>query len=96
MKKFFAFSLWCWRLKIFELKNELLKNSITQVKYKPEGFWSKYGVLTADIIITGTAMTGALISDINGDHASSSDFKDIFMPISDIKDTFSQEDEKEK
>ena len=81
---------------IFELKNELLKNSITQVKYKPEGFWSKYGVLTADIIITGTAMTGALISDINGDHASSSDFKEIFMSISDIKETFSQEDEKEK
>ncbi|WP_422091002.1 hypothetical protein [Tenacibaculum ovolyticum] len=79
---------------IFDLKNEFLKNSVTQIKYRPEGFWSKYGVLTADIVITGTAMAASTLAEGNGDFSTSQNLDNVFMPISEIKDTFSPEKEK--
>jgi len=54
-------------LNIFELQNELVKNNITKVKYRPEGYWSKYGGYTADIIITTSALTLGEIADFAGD-----------------------------
>ena len=35
---------------IFDIKNELVKNGIARVEFNPEGFWNKYGVLTAELI----------------------------------------------
>jgi len=79
---------------LFDLKEEFLKNSVTQIKYRPEGFWSKYGVLTADIVITGTAMAASTLAEGNGDFNISRSLDNVFMPISEIKDTFSPEKEK--
>lgn len=79
---------------IFDLKNEFIKNSIVQVKYRSEGFWAKYGVLTADIVITGTAMASATLADGSGDFNTSRSLDSVFMPISEIKDTFGSGKEK--
>ena len=79
---------------IFDLKNELLINSVTQIKYKPEGFWSKYGALTADIVITGTAMAASTLTEVNGDFNTSRNLDNVFMPISEIKDIFTKKKEK--
>ncbi|NQY30384.1 MAG: hypothetical protein HRT69_13035 [Flavobacteriaceae bacterium] len=81
---------------IFELKNELVNNSITQIKYKPEGFWSKYGVLTADIVITGTAIAGASLAEMNNDFNTANSLDNIFMPLSDIKDDIESKKERER
>lgn len=77
---------------IFEIKNSLLEHKYTQIKYRPEGYWSKYGTLTADTIITGTAFTISAAADIQGDHGLASDLRsDLFMPLSDL-----QKSDKEK
>lgn len=81
---------------IFELQNELLNNNITQVKYRPEGFWSKYGILTADIVITGTAMAGGALAEMNNDFNTASSLNNVFMPLSDIKDSIELNKEKER
>ena len=52
---------------IFEIKNALCERKIVRVKYRPEGFWSKYGGLTADIVITTTVITVGEIAEITGD-----------------------------
>lgn len=39
---------------ILSIKQAFIEHSITQVKYRPEGYWSKYGSLTADVIIVST------------------------------------------
>jgi len=81
---------------IFELKKELVNNAITQVKYRPEGFWSKYGILTADIVITGTAMAGGALAEMNNDFNTASSLDNVFMPLSDIKDSIERNKEKER
>lgn len=73
---------------LFEIKKEFLKNSITQVKYRPEGFWSKYGVLSADILITSAAIG---MSEITGDF---SNLGQIVSPISDIKESIKSSENK--
>jgi hypothetical protein len=62
---------------IFEIKNELLNNEIVRVKFKPEGFWSKYGGLTADIVITTTALAIGELGDLAGDTHGASKVRDI-------------------
>jgi hypothetical protein len=79
---------------IFDLKNEFLTNNITQVKYRPEGFWSKYGVLTADIVITGTAMAGASLAEMNNDFNTANSLENVFMPLSSIKDDIESKKER--
>ena len=75
--------------KIFEIKRELIKCKVTQIKYRPEGYWSKYGTLTADVVITGTAFTVGEIAEIAGDFETASDLRDNgFMPIKEIKEEF--------
>ena len=73
---------------LFEIKKEFLKNSITQVKYRPEGFWTKYGVLSADILITSAAIG---MSEITGDF---NDLGQIVSPISDIKESIKSSENK--
>lgn len=80
-----------WK-QIFEIKNELIKNNITQIKYRPEGYWSKYGILTADIVITGTALAVGEVAEMAGDFQTASDAKDLFMPIQEIKDGVKNEE----
>lgn len=80
---------------IFEIKNELIKNNITQIKYRPEGYWSKYGTLTADIVITGTALAVGEVAEITGDFQTASDLRTHgTMPIHEIKDNLKSNDEK--
>ena len=79
---------------IFEIKNNMIKNHVTQVKYRPEGYWSKYGTLTADIVITGTALAVSEIADLTGDSITANNLDDIFMPIHDVKDTMKINDQK--
>ncbi|WP_053989914.1 hypothetical protein [Mangrovimonas sp. TPBH4] len=79
---------------VFDLKNEFLKNSITQIKYRPEGFWSKYGLLTADIVITGTALAGSTLSEISGDLGTSNNLDSIFMPLSQIQEDINTNNKK--
>tara|TARA_B100000809_G_scaffold152297_1_gene149644 strand:- start:4380 stop:5015 length:636 start_codon:yes stop_codon:yes gene_type:complete len=62
---------------IFEIKNELLNNEIVRVKFKPEGFWSKYGGLTADIVITTSALAIGELGDLAGDTQGASNARDI-------------------
>lgn len=81
---------------LFEIKNELITNAVTQIKYRPEGFWSKYGVLTADIVITGTAMLHAELAESSGDFKSAQSLNDVFMPISEIKDTLNPDKPEDK
>jgi hypothetical protein len=52
---------------LFEIKDILIKNNVTQVKYRPEGYWSKYGGYTADIVIISTAYTVGEIASVAGD-----------------------------
>jgi hypothetical protein len=73
---------------LFEIKKVFLKNSITQVQYRPEGFWSKYGVLSADILITSAAIG---MSEITGDF---NDLGQIVSPISDIKESIKSSENK--
>ncbi|MCE7992930.1 MAG: hypothetical protein HEP71_13155 [Roseivirga sp.] len=78
-----------------EIKNELLKHSITQIKYRPEGYWSKYGTLTADVVITTTAFTIAAVADVSGDLGTASGLRaDGFMPIHHIKDNLKIDEDK--
>ena len=70
---------------IFEIRDELAKNKITQIKYRPEGYWSKYGTLTADIILTGTALAIGEIAETSGDHNTANAVEDIFMPLNEEK-----------
>lgn len=66
---------------ISEIKKEFLKNTVTQVKYRPEGFWSKYGILMADVVITSASLAmSELPVDINN-------LEEIVFPISDIKES---------
>lgn len=64
---------------IFEVKDELLKNGIIRVQFKPEGFWNKYGGLTADVVLTTSALTINEIgeSEIANNIAFSSDFNSL-------------------
>lgn len=78
-------------LDLFELKKEFLNNSITQVKYRPEGFWTKYGVLSADILITSAAIG---MSEITGDFNATSNLEQIVFPISDIKESIKSSENK--
>lgn len=67
--------------RIFEIRNELLQYKITQIKYRPEGYWSKYGSFTADMMITGSALALSEATDTVGDFEMSSEFSEISMPI---------------
>lgn len=79
---------------IFEIKEQLSQNAVTQISYRPEGFWSKYGILTADTVITGSALTVGVLADLKGDSTFASDLKsDLFMPISNNKPDPKQEHE---
>ena len=62
---------------IFEIKNELLNNEIIRVKFRPEGFWSKYGGLTADIVITTSALAVGKLADFTGDTQTVNSARDI-------------------
>ncbi len=67
---------------IFEIKNALIEHAIPQIKYRPEGYWSKYGTLTADVMITGTAVTIAGAATLMGDTTLANGLMtDGFMPI---------------
>ncbi|MCP4521205.1 MAG: hypothetical protein GY827_05890 [Cytophagales bacterium] len=48
---------------VFDIKKALLTYSVSQIKYRPEGYWSKYGVFTADVVITTAALTLAEVAD---------------------------------
>lgn len=76
---------------LFELKKEFLVNSITQVKYRPEGFWTKYGVLSADILITSAAIG---MSEITGGFNDLGNLEQIVFPISDIKESIKSSENK--
>jgi hypothetical protein len=68
---------------IFEIRDRLIEQKITQIKYRPEGYWSKYGTLTADIIITGAVLAIGEVAEISGSGSSSSMMaNDLFMPLS--------------
>jgi len=83
-----------WK-QIFEIKNELIKNNYTQIKYRPEGYWSKYGTLTADVVITGTALTFGEVAEMAGDFQTASNLRiHGVMPIHRIKDDLKPHDEK--
>jgi hypothetical protein len=62
---------------IFEIKNELLNNKVVRVKFRPEGFWSKYGGLTADIVITTSALAVGELADFAGDAQTANNVRDI-------------------
>lgn len=80
---------------ILEIKSELLKNKITQIKYRPEGYWSKYGTLTADVVITGTALATAEIADLAGDLITADNLRtDGIMPLQELKDNEKQQNQK--
>jgi len=49
------------------IRNVLIQKGITRVKFRPEGFWNKYGGLTADIAITTSAIALGEIADLAGD-----------------------------
>lgn len=72
---------------LLEIKQELVHNSIIEVRFRPEGYWSKYGVLTADAIITSTAMVGVVTGE--SDVLNS----DLIMPITDIKENLKSNQE---
>jgi len=77
-----------------EIREKLSQNAVTQISYRPEGFWSKYGILTADTVITGSALTVGVLADLKGDSTFASDLKsDLFMPISNNKPDPKQEHE---
>lgn len=52
---------------IIAIKNQFLDKNIIRVKFKPEGFWSKYGGITADVIITSTGLVVGEVADLSGD-----------------------------
>ncbi len=62
---------------IFEIKHEFQKNNLTRVVFKPEGFWSKYGGITADVVITTAAYSFGSVAEFNGDIESANDLKGI-------------------
>jgi hypothetical protein len=62
---------------IFKIRGEFIKNKITQVKYKPEGYWSKYGGYTADAIIITSSLTLGEIADFSGDTEIASDAREL-------------------
>ena len=57
---------------IFEIRDEFVKQGYAQIKYRPEGYWSKYGTFTADVVITAMAADA-------GEHG-------LFMPLTHIKE----------
>ena len=62
---------------IFDIIKEFQNKKITRVKFKPEGFWSKYGGLTADIVITSSALAIGEVAEIVGSADLASDARDI-------------------
>ncbi len=67
---------------IFEIKEALIQHQVSQIRYRPEGYWSKYGTLTADVLITGTALTAAAAASATGNTELARGLKsDMFMPI---------------
>lgn len=67
---------------IFEIKEALIQHQVPQIRYRPEGYWSKYGTLTADVLITGTALTAAAAASATGNTELARGLKsDMFMPI---------------
>ena len=72
--------------KIDEIKQSLIAHGVTQIKYRPEGYWSKYGTLTVDVVITGTAIVVGEVAEQAGDYKTSSELNNIFMPIQDVKE----------
>lgn len=80
-----------WEM-IPEIKNELIKNQVTQIKYRPEGYWSKYGTLTADVVLTGTALAVGEVAGLTGNNHLARKANRIFMPIEEIKDSVKNED----
>lgn len=79
--------------KIDEIKQSLITNGITQIKYRPEGYWSKYGTLTVDVVITGTAIVVGEVAEQAGDFKTASDLKSTFMPIQDLKESIKNNNE---
>lgn len=79
---------------IFEIKNELIRNNIAQVKYRPEGYWSKYGTLTADVAITGAALTTASVALMAGDTQIARGLSEVILPIHQAKDVLKGVEEK--
>lgn len=66
---------------IFEIKKEFLKKEITRAKFKPEGFWSKYGGFTADVVIAVSAVTLDGVSDVLGNGSSSLEIQTDFSSL---------------
>ncbi len=72
---------------IFEIKDELARLRYQQIKYRPEGYWSKYGTLTADIAITSAALALGELADISGNSVTASRAGGVLMPLHDLKET---------
>lgn len=62
---------------IFLIKNEFVKNSITRVQFKPEGFWLKYAGFTADTIIFSSSLAFGEVAEILGDSDGAINSKNI-------------------
>lgn len=62
---------------IFEIKDNLVERKIIRIKFRPEGFWSKYGGLTADIVLISTTLAMGEVADNTGDFDTASDLKSI-------------------
>jgi hypothetical protein len=64
---------------IFEIRNALVEKKIVRIKFRPEGFWSKYGGLTADIVIISTALAVGEVANLSGDINTASDMTNIAL-----------------
>jgi len=66
---------------IFDIKNEFLTKEITRVKFRPEGYWSKYAGITADIVITGSALAAGELSDLAGNSQNASELRNVAFQV---------------
>lgn len=62
---------------IWVLKKELELKGIERVKFRPEGFWNKYGGLTADIVIIAGSYTLGEVAELSGNIGTSNDLNSL-------------------
>ncbi len=79
---------------IFTIKEAFLQEEVMQVKYRPEGYWSKYGAITADVVITSSALLTAELAEMQGDTVTANNMSDLIMPIHDMKASMQSQDKK--
>ena len=84
-----------WK-QVFEIRDELARLGFQQIKYRPEGYWSKYGTLTADIAITGASIAVSELAQTHGDLVTARRVGSVFMPLYDIKETLNAPHEESK